>query len=121
MKKTCLVLVLAVVACGFLAGCGGGGGVSLSSADAKVFNDAPAPIKQAWEKALALDKSNDYVAAGTAFFELQRENLSASQSNSVRTALIALNQRMAEAAFKGDPAANKALETFRTMNSRRPR
>ena len=123
-RSVCAIILgvgLLAAACVGLAGCGKSG-PSLSKANMQAFNSAPPAIKQAWEKALEADKANDYLNAGMAFFALQKENLTPEQAEAVRTALVALNLRMCDAAYtKGDESAKKALETFREMNTRRPR
>ncbi len=106
---TCLILVLLA----FLsAGCGSGA-PKLSSADLKAFDKAPAELKQRWEKAVAADKSRDYLTASVSYAALLRESLDPAQSAAVQTAIAALNTRMYEAAEKGDPNAQKAVQAQR--------
>ena len=103
-----------------LAGCGKAG----SRAGGGGFDTAAPELKAAWEKAVAADQTNDYVAAVLGFKQvlLQRDQLSPSQLKAVEDASAQLFQRLGEAASKGDPAAQQALTTLRTMErARRPR
>ena len=91
------------------AGCGERG-VSLSSAQSKAFDGAPAETRQIWEKALAAEKAKDYVAAQTAFASLGQMFLSDQQHKVLDDERAAFGQRLTQAADKNDPAAIEALK-----------
>jgi hypothetical protein len=90
-----------------LAGCGKGGSGSGTSG----FSSAAPEIKEAWEKAVVADKTNDYVPAVLGYKQilLQRDQLPPSQVKAVEEASSKLYQRLVEASTKGDPAARQAL------------
>lgn len=96
-----------LIGCVVLAGCGKGG----SSYGASGFDSATPAIKEAWDKAVAADKANDYVPAVRGYKQIlmQRDQLSPSQVKAVDEASSKLFQRLVEAASKGDPAARQAL------------
>lgn len=121
MKKRLFPLCLLFSTLLLLAGCGGDT-VKVTGANLEAFNNAPPEIKQKWDKALQDDKANNYAAAGKAYFELLRTpNLSPEQLQAVQNAAAALNQKMYDAADKGDAAAQKAIDELRSGVPTRPR
>ncbi len=100
-----------------LAGCG-----QASSTDAKSFDSAPPEMKAAWDKAVAADKANDYVAGVTGYKQilLQRDQLSPGQLKAAESAYGKLMQRLLEASGKGDPAAQQALTALNPTRQRGP-
>jgi hypothetical protein len=106
MKKNCFSTISAILLCLMLAGC------DQSGVNKGAFDSAPPDVKQAWEKGLAASTANDYVTASQAFNSLLHGALQADQLVSVQAALSTLNRNMNAAAAKGDPAAQKALETL---------
>jgi len=102
-----------------LAGCGQAG----SRAGGSGFNSAAPEIKATWDKAVAADRTDDYVPAVLGYKQVlrQRDQLSPDQLKTVEEASIKLLQRLANAASKGDPAAQQALATMRDVErARRP-
>jgi hypothetical protein len=100
------------------AGCGERG-VKLSSAQSKAFDNAPAEAQQAWAKALAADKANDYVNAQTLLDSLKQRSLSEPQQQALDTERAAFGQRLWQAAEKNDPAAVKAVQEINKAKSKR--
>ncbi|MGO8927349.1 MAG: hypothetical protein ACLQU3_10730 [Limisphaerales bacterium] len=96
-----------LIGCVLLAGCGKGG----SGSGASGFSNAAPELKEAWDKAVAADKANDYVPAVLGYKQilLQRDDLSPSQVKAVEEASSKLFQRLVDASTKGDPAARQAL------------
>lgn len=96
-----------LIGCVVLAGCG----KADSGVGASGFSSAAPAIKEAWEKAAAADKVNDYVPAVRGYKQIliQRDQLSLSQVKTVEEASSKLFQRLVEAANKGDPEARQAL------------
>jgi len=96
-----------LISCVLLAGCGKGG----SESGASGFNTASPAIKEAWDKAVAADKANDYVPAVRGYKQilLQRDQLSPKEVKAAEDATSKLFQRLVEASTKGDPAARQAL------------
>lgn len=84
---------------------------TLSSQDMKAFESAPAEVKEAWQKALAADKANDYVTAAALLNSLEQMTLSDSQKQALEVEREAFGQRLMQAAEKNDPAAVKAIQS----------
>lgn len=82
----------------------------LSKQDLAAFKDATPEQQQAWEQGLKADKANDFLTASTSYRSLLKKEITPEQLVAVQTALGGLNQRMNEAAAKGDASAQKALE-----------
>lgn len=104
--KTFAVCATALlIGCVVLAGCGQGASGSSG------FNGAPPELKAAWDRAVAADKTNDYVPAVLGYKQilLQRDQLSPSQVKVVEAASGKLFQRLVDASTRGDPAAKQAL------------
>jgi len=107
MKKQLLMMACLTVAALLFAACGG--------PDKSAFNHAAPDIKQVWNQAIAADRANNYVAANTNYASLLIRQISAEQQVAVHTALGALNQRMQNAAVKGDAIAQKAIEDLKNL------
>jgi hypothetical protein len=108
---------LAILALTLVLGAGcGNDSVKLTSSESKVFDSAPAEVKQAWEKALAADKANDYTNAQSLLDSLQQMQLNDDQKQALEKERTAFGQRVWAAAEKNDPAAVKVIQT---QNSRR--
>jgi hypothetical protein len=109
----------AVVAGGLalLAGCGSGDGKQ-SSAQAQAFDNAPAPVKQLWDKALAAEKAKDYLAAQEALESVRKLDLTGPQKEAADTEYLAFQNRTYQAAEKGDAAAVKAMQEIQARNQR---
>lgn len=121
MKLNLVGFALLLAACLLLPGCGSGGAPKLSAQNKEAFSKASADLKQQWEQALKLDAASDYAGAGSNYFALLAQNLSAEQLEAVQTAAAAMNHRMYAAADKGDEAAKKAIETLSQRGTRRAR
>src|SRR4051794_6792262 len=105
MRTLCLAAVL------LLCGCGDNTH-KLSSSDLAAFANAAPEIKQLWERGLTASKARDYLGAQTNFASLLSGQITAEQLAALQLALGDLNQRMHEAAAKGDASAQKALEAM---------
>ena len=86
----------------------------LAVSKAQDFGNSSTELKQAWEKALEADKTNDYVMTETLLYWLTRQTLTADQRQAVDNQLTAVNQRLSDAVQKGDPAARTALQELRS-------
>ena len=106
---------LALLIC---AGCGDKSS-QLTPNQTKIFDNAPAEVKQAWEKALSADKSNDYVAAQTLLSSLSGMVLSDAQRKVLDEERAAFGQRLMQAADKNDPAAIQAVQMALKNKNRR--
>jgi hypothetical protein len=106
MNKHTLAVTLLLALCGVWAGC-----AKKASSPAQVFEQATPEIKQAWNKAVAADKADDYVAAVTGYRELllQKDKMSGEQAQALIDANLAVNQRLNAAFKQGDPAAKEAV------------
>src|ERR1017187_2613882 len=103
---------LAILALTLVLGAGcGNDSVKLNSSESKVFDSAPAEVKQAWEKALAADKANDYTNAQSLLDSLQPMQLNDDQKQAVKRYLPCLAHRAGPAVKKNDPAAVKVIQT----------
>ena len=107
LKFAAIIVALTV------AGCGRSKSGGPTASERQSFDNAPPELKQAWEKAGEADKANDYVAAETLLYALVRQPLSPPQKAAVEKELTAVNQRLLEAAQKGDTTAKAALEELR--------
>lgn len=99
-------------------GCGQSS-AKLTTEQSKTFDSAPAEVKQTWEKALAADKANDYVAAQTALDSLDKMILSDLQRKALEVESGNFGMRLWQAAEKNDPAAVKAVQEINKIKSRR--
>jgi len=100
-----MAVCLLALGCAVFSGC-----AKKTAANQEAFSNAAPEIKQIWDKAVADDKANDYVAAVTGYRSLmaQRASLSAEQLAAVNAAALAINQRLYAAANRGDAAAKAA-------------
>jgi hypothetical protein len=90
----------------------------LTAEQGKAFDTAPAEVKQTWEKGLAAEKANDYVAAQTAFDNLKTMYLSDPQSKALDAERAAFGVQLMKAADKNDPTAIQALRNSKTTRKR---
>jgi hypothetical protein len=112
-----LPVVFVLILCCGLAGCGRGS----QPVNPSAFDSAAPGIKEAWSKAAAADQADDYVAAATNYEQIlqQQGNLPEAQFEAARQAFGLLNQRLVDAAMKGDPAAKQALAALGQMERSR--
>ena len=108
MKSVFVYIAGLAAFCLLLDGCG-------QSGDKAAFDSASPEIKACWLQSLADDNANNYVAANTNLVSLLGWDITPAQLSAVQAALNVLNERMNNAAAHGDAAAQKALETLRTM------
>ena len=116
MKSYMWTVGLLVLVSGLFVGCS-----KTAPESSQVFSSATPEVKQTWDKAVAEDKANDYVAAITDYRSLmaQRASLSTGQLEAVNAAALAINQRLYAAANNGDPAAKAASLKLAAMQNRR--
>ena len=100
-----------------LAGCGPNT-TKLNSGDMKAFDNAPADVKQIWDKALAAEEAKDYVTVQDSLDSLGKMALTDPQREAANTKLFAFQQKLWQAAEKGDPAAVKAVQEINKRNTR---
>ena len=101
---------IALLGCGKgVSGAGGG------------FDKAPPEIKAAWEKAVAADKTNDYVTAIVEYKTIlqQQDTLPRELVKAAEEASGKVLQRVVAASQKGDPAARDAIAALGTMDRSR--
>lgn len=92
---------------------------TIAARGAKAFQSAPPEVKADWDSASSALNSNDLVGAVTNLAKLQvLETLTPDQGQVVRETSAALNDRIHEAANKGDASAKAALDELRKMRSR---
>ncbi len=115
-----IALPMAVLALALFvtAGCGHKT-ATLSEADLKVFDSAPAEVKQTWEKALAADKANDYLTTQNLLDSLGKMQLTDAQNNALQSEIGSFSLRLWQAAEKNDPAATKAVQEINQSKGRR--
>ena len=109
-----LALAIAAVT-GF--GCGQSS-IKLNSSDRQAFEQASAEVKQAWERALAADKANDYATAQSQLDSLAHMQLTEPQKQALALEREAFNQRIWQAAEKNDPAAVKVVQDSQKSRTR---
>ena len=110
--------LLICVAAALFSGCGDDP-YALSKQDQAAFKDATPEIKQRWEAALKADKADDYVAASSNYLALLKEKLTPEQLGALQTALGGFNYRLNDAAAKGNPAAQQALNNGKESATKR--
>lgn len=115
---TISLALAAVLVCG---GCKKSSAAAPAAAEVKAFDTAAPDVKQVWQAALQADGTNDYAGALTLYYSLLRENLTPEQQASVARVSTSLKQRMSDAAQKGDPAAQAAMQALRQHAPNRPR
>mgnify|MGYP001191669964 CR=1 FL=1 len=100
-----------------LAGCGKSG----SGAGGGGFDKAPPEIKAAWEKAVAADRTNDYVTAIVGYKAIlqERDTLPRELVKAAEEASGKVFQRVVAASQKGDPDARDAMATLGTIDRSR--
>lgn len=92
---------------------------TIASRGTKAFQSAPPEVKADWENTAKALNANDLVGAVTNLAKLQiLETLTPDQGQVVRETSAALNDRIHEAANKGDASAKAALDELRKMRSR---
>lgn len=100
-----------------LAGCGSKG-PKPNSGDMKAFDNAPANVKQIWDKALAAEQDKDYATVQESLDSLGKMELTDSQKQAANARLFAFQQKLWQAAEKGDPMAVKAVQEINKRNTR---
>ena len=115
VQKLCVFSLLGVA---LLTGCGQSA-PKLSNRTKRVFDAAPAELKQTWDRGLQADATNDYFTAYMSFLGLSRQQLSPQQTEAVRAAMVGLNQQMYRAANKGDDAAKQAVSRLQAASQGR--
>ena len=118
-KKLAACMGAALVGSLVLAGCGQRG----SGGGSGTFDSAPPEIREAWDKAVAADKTNDYVTAVLGYKQIlaQQDRLPPNQAKVVQEASGNLFQRLVAASAKGDPAARQALAQLQPAPQRQKR
>ena len=112
--KALWILLLAGVA-GILFGCSQK--ARLNESDLKVFDGASPDLKQCWQTACAAAATNGYVETIVRLRVLMGENLSAAQRAGVEKAMTDIDARLMKAVNRGDPSAQKALETLQSPST----
>jgi hypothetical protein len=107
---------LVVVSTALFCGCGQGKS-KVDSADLKVFDSAPAELKDLWLQSQAAAGTNDYVQAMLALRALMQRELSPEQRAAVETTMGAYDAKLSRAAARGDAEAKKAQETLRSTDA----
>lgn len=103
---------LVLVACGKSAG-------SVAAGKARLFASAPAETKGKWDIAAAAATTNDFALAIVTLQQLQTQtNLTAEQRQAVDQTATAVSDQMYDAANKGDPKAQKAIDDLRKLRQR---
>ena len=117
MNRLALSAVLLSVSLVFN-GCGNSE-YALSKRDLAAFKAATPEMQQLWEQGLKADRANDYLTAGTSYRALLTNTITPDQLVALQNALGGLNQRLNNAAAKGDAAAQKALDAAKGAAARR--
>jgi hypothetical protein len=107
--RRCVLLLFVAGGILLIVGCGQRK-ITLSKTQTEMFDEAPAEIKQVWDKALMADQTNDYLNAQNLLDSLASMNLNSQQAQALSEELASFQQRLLKAADKGDPAAVKAIQ-----------
>jgi hypothetical protein len=118
MKRIVTLAGYFVCALLLLGGCGDNG-YKLTGKEKAAFKDSTPEMRQLWENGLKADSANDYLTASTNFRSLLNQQITPEQLLAVQTALGNLNNRMNDAAAKGDVSAQKALDALKADGPRR--
>ena len=78
-------------------------------------------VKEGWHAALDAGRTNGYGKGLSLYYSLLSENLTPQQRDAVGRLSTSLKQRMSNAAEKGDPAAQSALQELRQRAPNRQR
>src|SRR6185503_3696680 len=112
--KTGWQFLLLVFAAGIIvSGCGSKKAAELSENDRQAFAKANDEVKQAWEKGVAAGLTTAYVTSLSIFRGMLAINLTPEQREAVTKEMTAVNQRLFDAATKGDAPAQKAVAELR--------
>lgn len=120
MKRKIITLASAILAGTFFAGCGNDT-PKLSAQEKALFENSTPEIKQIFENGLVADKAGNYLSAYTNYQDLMFQQLTTEQVIAMQTAMRSLNQRIYDAAAKGDAGAKAAMEYMKASNSRQGR
>jgi hypothetical protein len=118
MKPGKLVLAIVLLGVTFLPGCGQSG-TQLTSADLGAFDSATSEMKQRWSSAQAAAATNDYVGSILTLRSMLSPSLSKEQIQAVQKALSSVDSKLMKAVERGDPVAQKALETLNASGTER--
>jgi hypothetical protein len=88
------------------------------SGRSKVFDSAPAAVKESWTRAVAFAQTNDYAGATTLLMGLRKQELTPAQSAAVDASLKTVMEAMYAAAERGDPAAKQAIDELKRRSRR---
>lgn len=113
------LLVAGLASAALLVGGCGQKTATITSAQSSAFDSAPPDVKQAWDKALAADKANDYVTAAASLDSLQKMILSDQQTQALSAERDAFNTRLMKALDKNDPAAIQAVQNSQKSKNAR--
>ena len=102
-------------------GCKKSSATGPTTAEIKAFDTATPEVKQVWQTTLQPDHTNVYAGGITLYFSLMRKDLTPAQQEVVAKLSTSLKQRMSDAAQKGDPAAQAAVQELRQHAPNRPR
>jgi len=85
----------------------------------KAFQSAAPELKDAWASAVAADKTNGYADAYLTLLQMRHQtDLPPDQLAAIDALANSVHTRMSEAAQKGDPAAQKAIQEIGQMRRR---
>jgi hypothetical protein len=120
LQKALVKTALFVCLCIFIfvvAGCGSGS-AKPSTAQLGAFDGAPDEVKQAWKKALDAEQASDYVGAQTSFESLSKLDLAPQQKQALDSEFFSFQDRLYQAAEKGNQEAIKAMQDIRKNGNR---
>jgi hypothetical protein len=101
-------------------GCGDSS-AKLTAKESDAFANAPAEIRQQWDKAIAADKAGDYSAAQISLDALTQLQLDEEQKQALEKERADFGQRLMAAAEKNDPAAVKAVQESNKLRNQNRR
>jgi hypothetical protein len=119
--RTLFTISLAFAAVLLCGGCKKNSSTGPAVADIKAFDTAAPEVKQVWQAAMEADRTNNYAGGLALYYSLLREDLTPGQREVVARLSTSLKQRLSDAAQKGDPAAQAAMQELRQRAPNRPR
>ncbi len=122
MRVKQVIAVLLLPALLFVSGCGRSSAKDpnkVGSQYRKVFQTADPQVKECWDTAMDAMKTNGYASATLALQNLlQQTNVTPEQTQAAHETVVAVSDKMYEAANKGDAAAQQAIQELRKATAR---
>ena len=109
-------MLSALLCVALLAGCGKSQRAAMPKSDPTAFDSAPAEIKTQWDAVQAAAATNGYAAAISGCRTLlKNQSLTPEQRSTVNATQTTVQEKLFDAAKKGDPTATADLDALRSL------